>query len=82
MGILEGKCQKCGYHSAGWALRFPRNQTCPRCGVGLEITDGTRRIVTGYSPFTADEYQIEQPSKTPAEHDKAKKSHKQERGAL
>ena len=37
--MLEGKCPKCGYRSAGWALQKPGEQTCPRCGERLEIKD-------------------------------------------
>jgi hypothetical protein len=57
--MLEGKCLKCGYYCAGWALQSPRNQTCPRCGIGLEITEDGWSVSTGYSPFTADKYSIE-----------------------
>jgi ssDNA-binding Zn-finger/Zn-ribbon topoisomerase 1 len=60
--MLEGKCPKCSYHCSGWALQFPQNQTCPRCGVGLVITEGGRKISTGYSPFTAEKYVIDAPS--------------------
>jgi len=60
--MLEGKCQKCGYHCAGWALSFPRNQTCPICGAGLEITEDGRRVIKGYSPFTAKRYSINLPT--------------------
>lgn len=36
----RGKCPKCGYTCAGWALRNPEQQTCPKCGTKLEITEG------------------------------------------
>ena len=62
LDMLEGKCPKCGAQYYGWALRWPRHQTCGKCGVGLEITmDG--KVFTGYSPFTAEEYIIKPPGK-------------------
>lgn len=63
--MLDGKCPKCAYRCSGWALQFPQNQTCPRCGTGLVITEGGRKVSTGYSPFTAEKYVIDAPSKTP-----------------
>ena len=75
--MLEGKCPKCGYYCIGWALRFPRNQSCPTCGVGLEITEGGRRVSTGYSPFTAERYSIDLPNKVPLPNEKNKDSHKE-----
>ena len=60
--MLEGKCPKCGRCFIGWALLNPRHQTCPKCGVGLEITEGGRRILKGYSPFTAEKYLIDLPN--------------------
>ena len=59
--MLEGKCPKCGTHRIGWALRNARHQTCPKCGVGLEIRNGDRIISKGYSPFTADKYVLKPP---------------------
>ena len=58
--MLEGKCPKCGFHRVGWALRNPRHQTCPKCGVELEITEDGRMVSKGYSPFTAKRYSISQ----------------------
>ncbi len=60
--VLEGKCQNCGYQCVGWALRFVRNQSCPRCGAALEITEDGRRISKGYSPFSAERYSIDVPT--------------------
>jgi hypothetical protein len=57
--VLEGRCLNWGYYCAGRALQSPRNQTCPRCGIGLEITENGWSISTGYSPFSADKYSIE-----------------------
>ena len=48
--MLEGRCPKCGGYYCGWALLIPRHQTCPKCGTGLEITDG-QTVIKGYSPF-------------------------------
>ena len=59
--MLEGKCPKCGYHRIGWALKWPRNQACPKCGIGLDITRDGRRVFTGYSPFTAEKYIVNLP---------------------
>ncbi len=61
-GVLEGKCPKCGFHRMGWALRNPRHQTCHKCGVELEITEDGRRVLEGYSPFTAERYSINPPT--------------------
>ena len=41
---------------------------CPRCGVGLKITEGGRRVSTGYSPFTAEKYFINLPTSVPTPH--------------
>ena len=49
--MLEGKCPKCGYRCIGWALRFPRHQTCPKCGTGLDVFEDGRKILTGPSLF-------------------------------
>ena len=68
----EGRCPKCGYHCIGWGLREPRNQICPKCGVGLEITDAGGNVFKGYSPFTAEKYSINLPTKAPASQDKEK----------
>ena len=65
--MLEGKCPKCGYHCAGWALQFPHNQACPKCGIGLLITEGGRKVSVGYSPFTADKYVIDAPNNAPSQ---------------
>jgi ribosomal protein S27AE len=56
--MLEGKCPKCGARYFGWALRWPRHQTCSRCGNALEITEDGEKAYTGYSPFTAEEYTV------------------------
>ena len=59
--MIEGKCPKCGYYRLGWALLNPRHQTCPKCGIGLEITEDGRKVTTGYSPFSADRYLTKPP---------------------
>ena len=56
--MLEGKCPKCGLQFWGWALFESRNQSCPKCGTGLLITEDGRTRNQGYSPFTAPEYRI------------------------
>ncbi len=77
--MLEGKCPKCGTHRIGFALRNPRHQTCPKCGAGLEITNGGRRIFKGYSPFTAERYLISPPTNVPSPNDKAKDSRRRKK---
>ena len=52
--IKEGICPDCGANHYGWALLNPRYQTCPRCGVGLEIFENGKKIASGFSPFTAE----------------------------
>ena len=68
--MLEGKCPKCGTYRMGWALRFPRNQSCPKCGTGLEITEDSHWVTEGYSPFTAEKYSINSPTNVPPAPDK------------
>ena len=75
--MLEGKCPKCGYRYVGWALRFPRHQTCPKCGEGLEITEDGRRVDTGYSPFSAERYSIDIPDNVPLSPDREEESPKE-----
>ena len=77
--MLEGKCPKCGTYRIGWALRFPRNQACPKCGAELEITEDGRRVSKGYSPFTAERYLINPPTNVPSSHDKEKKDSVQDK---
>lgn len=75
LGVLEGKCPKCGTHRIGFALRNPRHQTCPKCGAGLEITNGGRKVSKGYSPFTAERYLLSPPNNAPSADDKEQNSH-------
>ena len=70
--MLEGKCPKCGTYRIGWALVNPRHQTCPKCGTGLEITEDGRKVMKGYSPFTAEESLIKPPASIPHSRDKDK----------
>jgi len=73
--MLAGKCPKCGAYYYGWALRFPRNQTCSRCGAGLEITEEDQSIFKGYSPFTAERHIVNPPTNVPSAKDRKKDSH-------
>jgi DNA-directed RNA polymerase subunit RPC12/RpoP len=59
--MIEGICPKCGRRFYGWALVQPPNQSCPKCGVGLLITEDGKKTIQGYSPFTAEEYKFKSP---------------------
>ena len=71
--MIEGKCPKCGTNYSGWALLNPRHQSCPRCGVGLEITEDGQRLFIGYSPFTHERYFVN-PNNAPSSFDREKGS--------
>jgi transcription initiation factor IIE alpha subunit len=60
--MIEGKCPKCGASYFGWALQFPRNQSCSHCGAALKIYKNGELISEGYSPFTAEKYSLNLPS--------------------
>jgi hypothetical protein len=72
--MLEGKCPKCKTSYFGWALRFPRHQVCPRCGVGLEILEDGRRVSQGYSPFAAKKHSVVLPTNASPTDDKMKET--------
>ena len=72
--MLEGKCPKCGTRRIGWALRNWRHQLCPECGVGLEITNGDRRVPTGHSPSNAEKHTLKPPDNVPPSYDGEKDS--------
>jgi hypothetical protein len=59
--MIEGICPKCGRRFYGWALLQPCNQTCPKCRIGLLITEDGKKTSQGYSPFTAEEYKFKSP---------------------
>jgi hypothetical protein len=44
-GVPEGICPRCGIRYEGWALLNPIYQTCPSCGVNLEIRNGEGELV-------------------------------------
>jgi hypothetical protein len=71
--MLEGRCPRCSTQYRGWALGNPRGQTCPKCGVALEITEDGHTY-KGYSPFTADKYVIKSPGDAPATTEKGEDS--------
>ena len=75
--MLEGICPKCGARYYGWALRFPRNQSCADCGVALDIIKDGQLIGKGYSPFTAEKHTIDVPDNGLPCHDKVNKGNKQ-----
>ena len=56
--MIEGKCTKCGQHYWGWSLLNPRNQSCGKCGTALAIFEDGKKLMDGYSPFTAEEYNV------------------------
>jgi len=80
--MLEGRCPKCGCCYIGWALRIPRNQSCSICGAALVIYEDGKKVSEGYSPFTAEEYFMDQPPDVPTPSEKTediKSQGKQER---
>ena len=77
--MLEGRCSKCGYRCYGWVLRFPRNQSCPKCGTALAIYEEGKLVLEGYSPFTAEKYVIDIPTNAKPPQDKVRKGKEQER---
>jgi hypothetical protein len=66
--MIERKCPNCDTRYFGWALRFPRNQSCSDCGAALIIYENGKPVSDGYSPFTAERYLLN----LPAEVDKSK----------
>ena len=70
--MLEGRCPKCGICVVGEALRFPRNQSCSICGAALEIFKDGKKVSEGYSPFSAEKYNINLPPNVPTASDKMK----------
>ena len=74
VSMLEGKCPKCGTYRYGWALFSPRHQSCPKCGVGLGITNGYS-LFRGFSPFGGEICFINPPSNVPPSHGKEKETH-------
>jgi hypothetical protein len=60
-----GFCPKCGIKRIGYALRIPRYQACPKCGVGLKIIADGKYVGSCFSPFTADEIDIKSRDDTP-----------------
>ena len=75
--MLEGTCLNCGYVCIGWALQYPRNQSCPKCGMPLQIKFNGR-IFQGYSPFTAEEYKLKFPHKSTPDSEKVEDAKKLE----
>ena len=74
--MLKGTCPKCGRHFVGWALHSTRYQACSKCGAGLLITDDSRTVSKGYSPFTADRYFINKPERSKSPHEAEKDNNK------
>ena len=77
--MLEGRCKKCKTRYYGWALRFPRNQSCSKCGAALDIYEEGKYVSEGYSTFTTLKYVITIPNNTQPPPDKLRKGKKQER---
>ena len=76
--MIKGKCPKCKARYYGWALLNPRRQSCSKCGVGLEVWDeNSHTIFEGYSPFTAEKYDINPPTNVPTSDEEHKDSHQQ-----
>jgi hypothetical protein len=57
--VLEGNCPKCGYHTVGWALKYPQHKTCPKCGVGLKIIKDGHGIIRSESLYRVKEHIID-----------------------
>jgi DNA-directed RNA polymerase subunit RPC12/RpoP len=70
--MIEGKCTKCGQQYWGWSLLNHRNQSCGKCGAGLTIYEDGKKILDGYSPFTAEEYKLKSANPTLPETSKGK----------
>jgi hypothetical protein len=70
--MIEGKCPKCGKQYWGWSLLNPRNQSCIKCGAGLVIIEDGKKVITWYSPFTAEEYKFKSPYLTTPDTEKGK----------
>ena len=70
--MIEGKCPNCGRQYWGWSLRNPRNQSCAKCGTGLIISEDGKKIIQGFSPFTAAEYKFKSPSQATPDSEKRK----------
>ena len=79
--MLDGKCPKCGTRYFGWALRFPRHQTCPKCGVGLDIIEDGKQVSKGYSPFTAEKHSVDAGAGTPSFKDKKQETSVPKKGS-
>jgi len=65
--MIEGKCPKCGRKYFGWLLVQPRNQWCRICGVSLLISEDGINFAEGYSPFSAQEYRLNEHKETTSE---------------
>jgi hypothetical protein len=72
--MIEGICPKCGWRYYGWSLLQPRNQSCTKCGAGLLITEDGKKVIQGFSPFTAEEYKIKLLYKPTPDPERAKNS--------
>jgi len=68
VNMIEGKCSKCGTLRYGWALLNPRYQTCPKCGSGFDIFKDGRLVTKGFSPFTAERLDTDEPIDTSSSH--------------
>ena len=77
--VIEGRCPKCGALFYGWALLIPRHRMCNKCGSELEIIKNSEKL-PGYSPFTAEEYHMDQAAKDPSSISKDKPPEKGESG--
>jgi ribosomal protein S27AE len=80
--VIEGKCPKCGQQYWGWSLLNARNQSCTKCGAGLLIIEDGKKVIEGYSPFTAEEYKYKSPYKTTPDPEKGKASTVEEKGNI
>jgi ssDNA-binding Zn-finger/Zn-ribbon topoisomerase 1 len=80
--MIEGICPKCSRQYWGWALAQPRYQSCAKCGAGLIIYEDGRRIIDGYSPFTAERYQLKTSSELISNGESEQEAHLEDKSII
>jgi len=77
--MIKGTCPKCSQWYYGWVLLQPRSQNCPKCGIGLLITEDGKNMIQEYASFNADDYKFKSHYKTTPDPERIKNSAKKER---